>query len=275
MVDSKEKRTLSPALRISLISISAALYAVAAALTASIPTPWGVGQFRPGVIIPAFFALAYGPLVGGTGAAVGTFIGEALTAFANTTPLLSLVAGVPANFVGFYLLGLLMDKRSTWGDFIVTTFISLVVGNLIAAIGVVSYFSTVLPIWVSWSMGIKIGTILGLTFFWVATMIPFVIPIMPPLLKAAKPLLVSSLGNINAVNLSWGKPTMILESALTVSLSLAVLYVIVTFTSLGDVIFSEAVFAAFWVKSLMLIASIIVLAFGLLAAILVSRKKIS
>ena len=274
-MDSKDKRTLSSALRISLIAVSAALYAISAALTASIPTPWGVGQFRPGVLIPAFFALAYGPLIGGTGAAVGTFVGEALTAFANTDPVLSLVAGVPSNFAGFYLLGLLMNKRSTWGAFIVTTFISLFVGNLIAAIGVVGYFSMIFPIWASWSTGIKIGTILGLTFFWVATMIPFVIPLMPPLLKAAKPLLVSSLGNINALNLSWGKPKEILKSALSVSLSLAVLYIIVTFTSLGNVIFSEAVFAAFWVKNLMLIASVIVLAFGLVTAILVYRKKIS
>jgi hypothetical protein len=53
-------------------------------------------------------------------------------------------------------------------------------------------------------------------------------------------------------------------------MSLAVLYVIVTVTSLGEV-----VFAAFWVKILMLIASVIVLAFWLVAAVLVSRKKIS
>ncbi|MFH0896515.1 MAG: hypothetical protein V1850_00495 [Candidatus Bathyarchaeota archaeon] len=273
MVTINEKGKVSVAFRLSLISISATLYAVAAALTASIPTPWGVGQFRPGVIIPAFFALVYGPFVGGVGAAVGTFVGEAITAFANTTPLLSLVAGVPANFAGFYLLGWLGRKYSSWSAFVVTSFISLFVGNLIAALGVVGYFSTVLPIWVSWPIDVKIGTVLGLTFFWVATMIPFVIPLMPPLLRAAKPVLGSNRGNFNAKEITWGNPTSILKSTIAVSLILATLYVIVMFTPLGNLIFSETLFAAFWVKNLMLIASVIIIAFGIAMTILLQRKE--
>src|SRR3990170_8513552 len=101
MVAIKEKKTVSNAFKLSLISISAALYAVAIALTAFIPTPWGVGSFRPGVLIPAFFALIYGPIVGGVGAAIGCFIGDLVqSTFGLTNPLLSLVAGVPGNFVG-------------------------------------------------------------------------------------------------------------------------------------------------------------------------------
>ncbi len=272
-METKEKGTISIAFRLSLISISAALYAVAVALTASIPTPWGVGQFRPGVLIPAFFALVYGPLVGGVGAAIGTFVGEAVTGFTNTTPLLSLVAGVPANFVGFYLLGYLGRKYSSWSAFVVTSFISLVVGNLIAALGVVGYYSTVLPIWASWSIDVKIGTILGLTFFWVVTMIPFVIPLMPPLLRAAKPVLGLNRGNLSVREITWGKPTATLKSTIMVFLILAVLYVIVVFTPLGDLVFSETLFAAFWVKSLILIASIIVLIYGFITTVFLQQKK--
>ncbi len=272
MADMKKSQTSSLTLKISLTAVSAALYAAAAALTASIPTPWGVGQFRPGVLVPAFFALAYGPLVGGFGAAIGTFVGEAITGFVNTTPILSLVAGVPANFAGFYLLGWLMQKRSTWGAFIVTAFVSLIVGNLIAAIGVVGYFSTVSTAWASWSISLKVGTVLGLTFFWVATMIPFVIPLMPPLIRATKPILGSGRGSSNAIKLSWGKPSEILKSTFAVSLTLAALYLIVTLTPLGGLMFS--LFAAFWVETLILISSVIVMVFGLIVAFLVNRKEI-
>ncbi len=271
METGKRKEAVSIASRLSMISISAALYVVAIALTASIPTPWGVGQFRPGVLIPAFFALVYGPIVGGMGAAIGTFVAEAITGFANTTPLLSLIAGVPANFVGFYLLGWFGRKYSTWGAFVITSFISLTIGNLIAALGVVGYFSLVFPIWSSWATDVKIGAVLGLTFFWVVTMIPFVIPVMPALLRATKPLL-GARGN-GYREITWGSSTATLKSTIIVSMILAALYVIVLFTPLGDLMFSETLFAAFWVKNLILIASVIVIIYGLLTMVFLRRKK--
>ncbi|MCJ7770778.1 ECF transporter S component [Candidatus Bathyarchaeota archaeon] len=271
METGKRKEAVSIASRLSMISISAALYVVAIALTASIPTPWGVGQFRPGVLIPAFFALVYGPIVGGMGAAIGTFVAEAITGFANTTPLLSLIAGVPANFVGFYLLGWFGRKYSTWGAFVITSFISLTIGNLIAALGVVGYFSLVFPIWSSWATDVKIGAVLGLTFFWVVTMIPFVIPVMPALLRATKPLL-SARGNMYR-EITWGSSTATLKSTIIVSTILATLYVIVLFTPLGDLMFSETLFAAFWVKNLILIASVVVIIYGLLTMVFLRRKK--
>jgi len=265
------KESISVPFMLSLISISAALYVVAIALTASIPTPWGVGQFRPGVLIPAFFALVFGPIVGGLGAAIGTFVAEAITGFANTTPLLSLIAGVPANFVGFYLLGWFSKKYSSWSAFVVTSFISLTVGNLIAALGVVGYFSLVFPIWSSWAIEVKIGTVLGFTFFWVATMIPFVIPAMPALLRAAKPILNG--GRSNFREISWGSSTSTLKSTIAVSSTLAVLYIIVMFTPLGDLIFSETLFSTFWVKNLILLASIILLVYGILTMVFLRQKK--
>lgn len=274
----KEKNLISNALKLSLISISAALYAAAVAATSFIPTPWGVGNFRPGVLIPAFFTIVYGPLIGAAGAAIGCFIGDlALSLFNLTNPLLSLVAGVPANFVGFYLLGWLFSRCPSWSAFVVSSFASLVVGNLIAALGVVGFFSTVMPFWSSWPMDVKIATIFGFTFFWVATMIPFVIPLMPPLLRAIRPVLGASGGNLKIREIAWGKPGGMLNSTIIVSLILATLYAIVMYTPLGDLIFSKALYAetTFWVKTFILISSAIILAFGIVTAIFIQKKKSS
>src|SRR5208337_3058880 len=62
----------------------AALYAVAIAATAFVPTPWGVGQFRPGVVIPAIYAFIGAPIEAGLGAAIGTFIGSFILQAAGT-----------------------------------------------------------------------------------------------------------------------------------------------------------------------------------------------
>ncbi len=71
----------------------------------------GVVRFWPNVVIPAVFAVLFGPLVGGIGAAIGIFISDTLI---HHDPLLSLTVGVPSNFVGFYLLGLISKKDVEW-----------------------------------------------------------------------------------------------------------------------------------------------------------------
>jgi uncharacterized membrane protein len=275
-----KNKTASKAFQLSLITVSAALYAVSISVTAFIPTPWGVGSFRPGVLVPAFFSLIYGPFVGGLGAALGCFIGDLVqSAFGLTTPLLSLVAGVPGNLIGFFLLGWLVRKYRSWSAFTISSFVSLLVGNAVCAIGVVGYLSVFFPTWASLSMEIKLGTILGFTFFWVGTMIPFVIPLIPVLLKVVNPLLLANKGNLAVKEITWGKTTGTLKSTIFVSLVLAGLYAIVMFTPLGNLIFSEAVTGgsvyAYWVKSLMLIASVIIIIFGIAVTVLLQRKKIS
>jgi len=55
------------ALIIVATAVSAALYAVGSLTTAYIPSPWGMGQFRPAVVIPSFFAVVFGPWAGGLG----------------------------------------------------------------------------------------------------------------------------------------------------------------------------------------------------------------
>ncbi|MDQ1278827.1 MAG: hypothetical protein QG670_87 [Thermoproteota archaeon] len=276
----KEKNTISNAFKLSLIAVSAALYAVSIALTAFIPTPWGIGSFRPGVLVPAFFALMFGPIIGGVGAGIGCFIGDLFQSyFGLTTPLLSLVAGVPGNFIGFFLLGLLVKKYRSWSGFTISSFISLLIGNLVCAVGVVGYLSFFFQAWAALPIDVKLGAIVGFTFFWVGTMIPFVIPLMPLLVRSVNPVLLENRGNLEIKKVTWGKTTGTLKSAIFVSLVLAGLYIIVMFTPLGDLIFSTLVTVSdvytYWVKTLMLIASVIVIAFGIIITVLLQRKKIS
>lgn len=254
----------SLALTLSLISVSAALYAVAIAITSPIPTPWGVGHFRPGVVIPAFFTVVFGPFVGGFGAAIGCFIGDfALSFFGLTTPLLSLIAGVPGNFVAFYLLGWFISKRRSWHSFILSSFVALVIGNLIAALGVLGYFWFIIPDWASWSITLKLTATLGLTFFWVVTMIIFVVPLVPLLVTYIQP----SLMRIGVrTNPSWGKPLDIVKSSGIVALILAGLYVLVKFVPGGNLIFS-----GFIPSELLLLTSAIVFVFGLIFAYFIRK----
>ncbi|QOJ79747.1 hypothetical protein IG193_02505 [Infirmifilum lucidum] len=89
----------------SLVVINATLYAVLGYLTfLGVFAPVvGTVRFWPSVFIPAVFAIAFSPLIGGLGAAIGIFISDMLI---HGNALLSLSVGVPANFLGFYAVGL-------------------------------------------------------------------------------------------------------------------------------------------------------------------------
>jgi uncharacterized membrane protein len=168
-VTRRSKRTLV----VSRIAICAALYAVANSVTAAIPTPFSIGQFRPGVIIPALFSIMFGTTVGAIGAALGSFVGDVifLTPLGLTNPFLALVAGVPGNFVGFLIFGLIIYRFRSWSGFVVDSLVALFVGNLIAGAGVVL------------SVGLPLGVILGFTFWWLFTMLPFMFLVLPVILR--------------------------------------------------------------------------------------------
>jgi len=82
----------------------AALYAVLGYLSyLGFFTPViGVVRFWPVVFVPAVFAVAFHPLIGGIGAALGIFISDMAI---HGNALLSITAGVPANFLCFYIIG--------------------------------------------------------------------------------------------------------------------------------------------------------------------------
>jgi len=116
---------------IAMMGVCAALYAVVGRLTdLGIVAPVvGVVAFWPAAVIPAIFAVLFGPWTGGIGAAVGIFIRDMLF---HGDPLLSLSAGVTANFAGFFLIGYISRRSLDWKK--IST--SVVVGGLVVTIGI-------------------------------------------------------------------------------------------------------------------------------------------
>jgi len=96
-------------LELTLAAMCAVLYALVGWLSyLGVFTPvLGVVRFWPSVFVPAVFAIAFSPYVGGVGAAIGIFISDMMI---HGNALLSLTVGVPANFVGFYLTGALYRR---------------------------------------------------------------------------------------------------------------------------------------------------------------------
>ena len=270
LADSEKTFTsLSSTKKLSLISINAALYAVAIAVTSPIPTPWGVGHFRPGVVIPAFFTVVFGPIIGGVGAAIGCFLGDfALSFFGLTTPLLSLIAGVPGNFGGFYVLGWLISKRRSLASFVISSFVALIVGNLVAALGVLAYFWFIVPSWASWPMNMKIAVVSGLTLFWVVTMVIFVIPLVPIIVSYVEPSL-RRMGMIGEVsNLTWNNSFSLIKSTVSIALILAAIYCLVALTPGGAMIF-----AGILPPEILLIGSVVVSASGFIFTYLMKKVE--
>jgi len=128
---------------VAATAVNAALYAVGSLATAYIPTPWIV-QLRIAVVIPAVFAVMFGPLVGGLGAAIGTFLASIVT---YGTPALTIFSGTPANFAAFYLLGK-FSRPYNPRNFAAATLIGFLVGSVIIGFGLwflLAYLSFLIP----------------------------------------------------------------------------------------------------------------------------------
>lgn len=169
------------ALDVAETAICAALYAVIGYLIylfLPITTPGvGIVRFWPNVVIPAAFAVLFGPFVGGFGAATGIFISDVLI---HGDPLLSLGAGVTSNFIGFYLIGYISRKNFNWNKilvaltavvaaacvglgYILVTYVSMNAVILFIGVMIASYIIavTVGILWPQWrSYGI--GSVIGL-----------------------------------------------------------------------------------------------------------------
>jgi hypothetical protein len=113
---------------IAAIAVCSALYAAFGYLTAGI-TFFGVG-FLPAVLIPAVFAALYGPWVGGISGAIGIFIRDI---FVHGNAPLSLIAGVPANFILFFLIGYLYAKNISLKQALIFAYLAIV-GLLVPSI---------------------------------------------------------------------------------------------------------------------------------------------
>jgi hypothetical protein len=177
-----EKTKMPKSLTVILTTLCAALYAMGAYTTSYIQSPWGMGQFRPAVVIPAFFASTFGPWIAGIGAALGTLICDSMKH--GTLYVGSLIAAVPGNFAGFFLLGYILKKRFSWTRFVIASNITLIFGNAIVAFLYVFIYKALYTQTLQMSTEALTMLSLGLTLFWFITMLPFVLLITPPLIRA-------------------------------------------------------------------------------------------
>jgi uncharacterized membrane protein len=126
-------------LEIAESAICGALYAVTGYiiyLFLPITTPGiGIVRFWPNVVVPAVFAVLFGPLVGGLGAAIGIFVSDVLI---HGDPILSLSAGVTANFLGFYLIGYISRKNMDWTKLIAASSIGCLIFSF-GSLATISY----------------------------------------------------------------------------------------------------------------------------------------
>ena len=106
-----------------MIGICAAVYAVVGRLTDLGITFVGVA-FWPAAVIPAIFAVLYGPWVGGVGAATGIFVRDMLF---HGDPLLSLTAGVTSNFAMFFIIGYVSRRSLDWKKLVLSTVLAGVI----------------------------------------------------------------------------------------------------------------------------------------------------
>jgi hypothetical protein len=94
----------------------------------------GIVRFWPNVTIPAVFAVLFGPFAGGFGAAIGIFLSDL---FIHGDRLLSVCAGVPANFIGFYLIGYISRTKFNWTNVLVA--LTVTVGAACIGLGYALY----------------------------------------------------------------------------------------------------------------------------------------
>ena len=128
----------------------------------------------------------------------------------QTTPVLSLVAGVPANFIAFLLFGWFVKRYRSWPAFIGATVSFVTLGNLIAGINVVLFLK------------LPTALIFGFTVFWNTAAIPAVIIGVPVLVRAVKPLFGRTKMLINYPD--WGSS--VTGSHATIAYLFAALFVI-------------------------------------------------
>ena len=184
-LDTFVQRKMPFSLSVSGTALCAALYAIGSYLTAYIPSPWGVGQFRPAVVVPAFFAVVFGPVPAGVGAALGTLIADSAK-YGYLYPG-SYLASVWGNLIGFFLFGVI-TRRFSWGRFVIASNVTLTVANLIVAVLYVLVFKILYlgdAKYLAFSNQAVIVFVLGLTVWWFVTMLPFVLLVTPFLIVVA------------------------------------------------------------------------------------------
>lgn len=248
-------------------AICAALYAVGCYATAYIPSPWGFGQFRPAVIIPALFGAIFGPIPSAIGAAVGTLIADSVKH--GTLYMGSLMAAVPGNFVGFYIFGYILRKFN-WTRYIMASVVTLIVGNAITAFLYVILYRTLYLQAFNFSIDILTFISFGLTLYWFITMLPFILLVTPLLIRAvasAVPTVTSD--EIRSSGLQEEFPKTSFAIAMIVpGLIMLLIGLATTFTPLGNFTISAAKLSStFLIELMYYLGGLVFIILGLLSLI--------
>ncbi len=138
-------------------------------------------RFWPAVVIPSTLATLFGPWVGGASAAIGIFLSDMAS---HGMALLSLTVGVPANFLGFYIIGALTDRGSSVKRLVLANTIGLAVGSLYIGLGLtvwsrfffLPFHSEMTPLSLAGGMSVAAWTFI--------TEAPFLYLVVPPLVRA-------------------------------------------------------------------------------------------
>ena len=245
----------SVTVQVSVIAISAALFAVAKGLTAYIHTPWGVGQLFIASFVPAFFAITADSLPAALGAGAGSFLGDILflVPLGATTPFYALTVGAPANFVATLLLSMFVKRYKSWPAFVAATVCFLTLGNIIA--GTLLVYLVPLPV----------QLILGFTVYWDMTSIPAILIGVPILIRATRPVIGRS--KVLSYAPQWSN---VGRFQMTVSLAFSLLFV-----ALGAAIFLLAPgTVAGWpgLATYFALSAVVVVVFGPVASLFAGNK---
>lgn len=246
----------SPTVQVTVIAISAALFAVAKGVTAYIRTPWGLGELFIASFVPVFFAVTADPLPAALGAGIGSFLGDVLflVPLGATTPFFALTVGAPANFVATLLIALFVKRYRSWSSFVAASVGFLTFGNFMAA--ALLWWLAPLP---------QAIDILGFTIFWDMTSIPAILIGVPILIRATGPVIGRS--KVLRYSPDWSG---VGRRQVTISLVFSLLFV-----ALGGAIFFFAPSAlGYWpgMATYFAIAAVVVVIFGPLTSFLAGRR---
>jgi hypothetical protein len=263
-------RASSVSAKVSIIAVTAVLYVIGKGITAYIPTPWGVGQLLVGIFLPAFLAVVTDTLPVAIGAGIGTFAGDVLvlTPLGLTNAPLSLIAGVPSNFLAFLLFGWFVKKYRTWSGFVAATVAFVTLGNFIAAVMVVRFASLVFAPAAGLANFNAVNVVLGFTVFWNMTSIPAILIAVPILIRAVRPLFGRS--QIIKYEPHWTGPTSGRQVAISLAFAAFFLVLCVVFL-IG---FYEPV-SPLWggLYTYVPVASLLVLVFAPLVSVIAGAKR--
>jgi hypothetical protein len=178
------------ALDVAAFALNAGLYTVFGYIfyyIIPLTTPgFGLVRFWPPVIIPAVFAVIFGPWVGGFGAALGIFLSDMLI---HGNPVLSLMAGVTSNFVMFAIIGFIARRKVDWKIsmlgyglinalliWVAYAYLSGDYALLFSGIIIASYVALLIavaitPKWKSYEIGSMMGLLVG------SAIIGFMVPV--------------------------------------------------------------------------------------------------